>query len=149
VNAVERKVETRPQVDAGLRVTSHSAFNWTAHGHDLAVSNHNLFDGRSFAALVDEFARSVPSKKNASPVRDLQRWAEKVSYSHWSHQSNASLLRWVTTSSYKSAVLHAHAIWKYLFGEPVPTWYVWNQSERRYEFDGKAWTFWFDSLKKA
>jgi hypothetical protein len=146
--ANRQKLETRPQVDIGPRVTSPSALNWTAQGYDLALSNPQQFDGASFAVLVDAFAKAVPSSRNASLVRDLQRWAPNVRSSRWPHQSNASLLRWVTTSSYKSAVPHAHAIWKYLFGEPVPTWYVWNQGRRSYEFDHNAWTVWFESLNE-
>ncbi|MGB7759068.1 MAG: endonuclease NucS domain-containing protein [Bryobacteraceae bacterium] len=143
-----RRIGTRPQVDIGPRVTSHSALNWTAQGYDLVLSNPQQFDGATFAALVDAFAKAVPSGRNASLVRELQRWAPNVSCSRWLHQSNAPLLRWVTTSSYKSSVPHAHAIWKYLFGEPVPTWYVWNQSRRCYEFDHDAWTVWFESLNE-
>src|SRR5438067_901195 len=90
--------------------------------------NPQQFDGTRFAELVDDFVKAVPSKRNASLVCELRTWAIDVGHSSWSHQGNCSLLRWVTTSSYKAAVPHAEAIWGYLFGEPVPTWYVWNQS---------------------
>jgi hypothetical protein len=38
------------------------------------------------------------------------------------------------SSLYRSAVPTAMAVWNYLFGEPAPTWYVWNQSTGSYEF---------------
>lgn len=143
-----RKVASKPQVDIGPRVTTHPALHWTAQGYDLSLSNPQQFDGACFGALVDRFTKAVASGRNASLVRELQSWATNVRYSRWSHQSNASLLRWVTTSSYRAAVPHAYAIWKYLFGEPVPTWYVWNQSRRCYEFDSGAWAVWFESLNE-
>jgi hypothetical protein len=142
-------VESGLQLETGPMVNRPSGLTWTAHGYDLALSNPHQFDGSHFTLLVNDFAKAVPSGRNASLVRELQRWAANVRLSLWSRENNASLLRWVTTSSYRSAVPHAHAIWKYMFGEPVPTWYIWNQSRRCYEFDRDAWTVWSKSLNQT
>lgn len=141
-----RTMQSRAQVETGPRVTSASKLRWKAHGHDLALANPESFEPSLFSALVDAFEHAVPSRRNASLVDELKRWAANPTYSHWTHKNNASLLRWVTTSSYRSAVPDAQAIWKYLFGEPAPTWYVWNQSKRCYEFDHGAWKIWLESL---
>lgn len=144
----QRTIQTRTQVDTGSRVISHSPLRWKAYGYDLALANFQAFERLSFIPLVDAFHRAVPSKRNATLINDLNTWAANPSYSRWRQNSNASLLRWVTTSSYKSAVPHAMAIWKYLFGEPVPTWYVWDQSKRSYAFDQDDWRVWFESLNQ-
>jgi Endonuclease NucS len=147
--SLNRSVESKPPVETGPQVVRPSALSWTAHGYDLTLSNPQQFDASHFTLLVNDFAKAVPSGRNASLVRELQQWAANVRHSRWSHQSNASLLRWVTTSSYRSAVQYAHAIWKYMFGDPVPTWYIWNQSRRSYEFDRDAWAIWSKSLTRS
>jgi endonuclease NucS-like protein len=133
------------QVETGPVVTQHSPFRWKAYGYDLALQNAELFDKEQFGSLVDAFEHAVPSKRNASLINELRSWAANPSFSRWHHRSCASLLRWVTTSSYRVAVPHAQAVWKYLFGEPVPTWYVWRQA-KGYEFDEAAWRNWVQSL---
>ncbi|MDP9161438.1 MAG: endonuclease NucS [Acidobacteriota bacterium] len=139
------RVAREPQVSTGAKVTEKSPFLWSAHGHDLVLKNPELFSSASFATLIDNFERAVPSRRNGSLVDELRRWAGDPASSQWPHKSNASLLRWVTTSSYRAAVPHAYAIWKYLFGEPAPTWYIWRQS-KGYDFDPQAWKTWFESL---
>ena len=141
-----RVIRAGAQIETGPRVTSSSAMRWKAYGCDLALANPQSFEPSIFAGLVDVFERAVSSRKNASLVHALRTWAANPGYSRWSHKNNASLLRWVTTSSYKSAVPDAQRIWKYLFGEPAPTWYVWNHSKGSYEFDQAAWKVWFESL---
>jgi hypothetical protein len=133
------------KVPTGARVTLASAFRWKAFGNDLELENCKEFDADEFRKLVDAFQDAVPSKRNAGLVEDLKRFGGNPCSSHWLHSSNRSLLRWVTTSRYKAAVPFAFALWKYLFGEPVPTWYVWNQSTG-YAFDPGAWRVWFASL---
>jgi hypothetical protein len=135
------------QVPIGPQVALNSAFRWKAYGHDLALASSKDFDSTEFLRLVEAFQGSVPSKRNARLVDDLKKWSARPDLMHWSHRANASLLRWVTTGSYKTAVPHAFAIWKYLFGEPAPTWYVWHQ-DSGYEFDAGAWKIWFDSLNQ-
>jgi hypothetical protein len=133
------------QVHTGPTITRPSNFRWKAYGYDLALVNHEAFDPSTFGRLIDAFERAVPSRRNATIVEELRRWAANPKLAHWQHKSNASLLRWVTTSSYKSAVPHALAIWKYLFGEPAPAWYIWTQA-KGYEFYPEKWTTWFESM---
>jgi hypothetical protein len=135
------------RVPTGGQVTLASAFRWRAFGNDLALENCKEFDTDQFRKLVDAFQDAVPSKRNAGLVEDLKRFGGNPCSSHWLHSSNRSLVRWVTTSSYKAAVPFAFALWKYLFGEPAPTWYVWNQGTG-YAFDPEAWKVWFGSLNK-
>jgi hypothetical protein len=124
-------------------------FRWRASNYDLVLANPERFEASTFLGLVDAFEQAVPSGKNATLVRELKQWATNPRSSRWPHRSNAQLLRWVTTSSYKTAVPHSWAIWKYLFGEPTPTWYVWDQGKRAYAFDPQAWTVWFESLGRG
>jgi hypothetical protein len=137
-----------PQVPTGPKVTVPPVLRWLARGFDLVLENPRIFESAAFLSLVDAFEQSVPSGKNTSLVRELKQWAKSPS-SRWPEKSNNSLLRWVTTSSYKSAVPCAWDIWRHLFGEPAPTWYVWNQASRSYEFDHLAWKIWFESLNEA
>ena len=133
-------------VVTGPIVTAHSTFRWRARGFDLMLDNPADLDQQHFSALVDAFDHSVVSKKNAGVVSSLRQWAENAHGNALPFGTMASLLRWVTTSSFKAAVPCAEAVWRYLFGEPVPTWYVWNQGKRSYEFDAVAWRLWCDSL---
>ena len=110
------------------------------------AQNPEEFDGRAFDALVRSFEEAVPSRRNASLIAELRTWARDPKNGRWSHAANCSLLRWVTTTGWKTAVPHAEAIWTYLFGKPVPTWYVWRQSVKKYEFHPRAWAAWYESL---
>jgi hypothetical protein len=134
-------VGSEPRVPTASRVTTPSRLQWKAHGYDISLSNPEAFDSLLFTSLIDEFEQSVPSRRNSALVQDLRRWGVNPGSERWPHESNRSLLRWVTTNNYKAAVPHAHAIWKYLFGEPAPAWYVWSQG-RGYEFDSQAWRVW-------
>jgi hypothetical protein len=134
------------QVETGPIVYRHAKFRWKAYGYDLALENPQEFDRDSFDSLITGFEQAVPSRRNAALVAELRSWATHPKHSRWPHGSNCSLLRWVTTSGWKSAVPHAEAIWTYLFGQPVPTWYVWRQGNRKYDFDARAWTIWYESL---
>lgn len=136
------------QVTTGPIVTLPSKFRWKAYGNDLALQNHEDFDKAKFVTLIDSFEQAVPSRRNASLLAELRSWANDPRHSRWPHGSNCSLLRWVTTPSWKAAVPHAEAIWTYLFGQPVPTWYVWRQARKKYEFDARAWTTWSESLAR-
>lgn len=133
-------------VPTGEVVTHASKLRWRAYGMDLALENCAEFDPAEFRDLVSAFQEAVSSKRNARIVEDLMNFGANPCSSHWPHSSNSSLLRWVTTSSYKEAVPCAFSIWKYMFGEPAPTWYVWHQ--KRYIFDPEAWKVWFESLRK-
>lgn len=137
---------TSPQIETGPRVTIPSSFRWRAFGYDLHLLNPQSFDEAHFGTLIDQFERAVPSQRNAAVINELRRWSANPDSMRWPLKSNQSLLRWVTTSSYKSVVPHALALWKYLFGEPAPTWYVWTQS-RGYEFDADGWREWYESLQ--
>jgi hypothetical protein len=142
-------IRTAPsQVTTGPMVTFPSKFRWKAYGNDLALQNHEDFDKAKFVSLIDSFEQAVPSHRNASLLAELRSWADDPRNSRWPHGSNCSLLRWVTTSGWKDAVPHAEAIWTYLFGQPVPTWYVWRQGRKKYEFDARAWTAWYESLAR-
>jgi hypothetical protein len=141
-----RRIAAGTRIDTGPIVTSPSGLRWKAYGYDLSLMNPQSFNAAGFADLVTTFERAVPGHRNASLVAELARWAANPSYLRWPHKSNASLLRWVTTSSYRSAVPTAMAIWNYLFGEPAPTWHVWNQSAGCYEFKQDEWRVWFGSL---
>jgi hypothetical protein len=136
------------QVTTGPTVTLPSKFRWKAYGNDLAMQNHEDFDKAKFVSLIDSFEQAVPSRRNASLLAELRSWADDPRHSLWLHGSNCSLLRWVTTPSWKAAVPHAEAIWTYLFGQPAPTWYVWRQGHKKYEFDARAWTVWYESLAR-
>jgi hypothetical protein len=132
-------------VETGPRVTAPAPLRWKAIGRDLALLNLDGFDEKGFAALVDGFQESVPSGKNAHLVADLRNWSANPR-STWSLGSCSSLLRWVTTSGWKAAVPAAGSIWEYMFGRPAPTWYVWDQSRRKYDFDSQGWKVWYESL---
>lgn len=139
---------TAPQVETGPVVTKPSPLRWRAYGCDLALENPEVVDEKRFRELVDSFERAVPSRRNASLLQELRSWSADPRRSRWPHPANCSLLRWVTTSSYKAAVPHAEAIWAYLFGRPAPTWYVWRHSRKAYEFDQEGWQAWFNSLRR-
>ena len=132
-------------VETGPRVTKPCSLRWKQFGHDLVLQNLHAFDIQGFSKLVDAFEQSVPSGKNAHLISDLRHWLAQPQ-SKLALGSCSSLLRWVTTSGWKDAVPHAEAIWKYLFGEPSPTWYVWDQSRKKYSFDGEGWDQWYESL---
>lgn len=136
-------------ITSGATVNTPPIFHWRANNYDLVLTNPERFEVSTFLQLVDAFDQAVPSRKNGSLIRELKQWAEHPGKVPWRHKNNASLLRWVTTSSFRSAVPHAWAIWQYLFGEPAPTWYVWDQGKGAYEFDRQAWMRWFDSLKEG
>lgn len=139
---------TASQVTTGPTVSLPSKFRWKAYGNDLALQNHEEFDKAKFGSLIDSFEQAVPSRRNAALIAELRSWAADPRHSRWPHGSNCSLLRWVTTSGWKAAVPHAEAIWTYLFGQPVPTWYVWRQGSKKYEFDARAWAVWYESLSR-
>lgn len=138
----------RPNVSVatGPTVTVQPTLHWKARGFDLVLQNPADFDQHHFSALVDAFEHSVVSNKNAGVITSLRQWAEMPRATSLPSGTVNSLLRWVTTSSFKTAVPCAEAIWHYLFGKPVPTWYVWNQGRRSYEFDATGWQHWFESL---
>lgn len=146
--AIGSKRTTTPQVETGPSVTRPSSLKWKAHGLDLALENPEAFDSKRFSELVDAFDQAVPSRKNASLVQELRTWSVDPRRSNWPHAGNCSLLRWVTTSSYKAAVPYAEAIWAYLFGRPAPAWYVWQHSRKAYYFDQEGWRRWFSSLRQ-
>jgi hypothetical protein len=134
-----------PRVETGPRVNAPASIRWGASGRDLILRNPEAFDQRRFSQLVDAFEQSVPSGKNAHLIADLRNWAANPRL-RWPLGSCSSLLRWTTTSGWKEAVPHAEAIWTYLFGRPVPTWYVWDQGRRKYHLDSQGWSRWFESL---
>jgi len=135
-----------PQVETGPAVTAQSTLRWKAFGYDLKLLNPEAFDQTKFIAMVDTFEQVVRSRKNSSLVANLKTWASDSRSTHWPIGSCSSLLRWVTTSGWKTAVPAAESIWRYLFGQPAPNWYVWNQGRKKYEFNAEAWKAWYDSL---
>lgn len=141
-----RRNPAGPQVETGPAVTAQSTLRWMAVGYDLQLLNPGALDQTKFIALVDAFEQAVPSRRNASLVANLKIWATDSRSAHWPIGSCSSLLRWVTTSGWKTAVPAAESIWRYLFGQPAPTWYVWNQGRRKYEFNAEEWKVWYDSL---
>jgi hypothetical protein len=141
-------ISTASQVDTGPRVISHSELRWKAYGYDLALASPAAFERTKLDALIDAFGQAVASRKNATLIEELRSWAANPSHSRWMHKSNCSLLRWVTTSMYKSTVPHSLRVWTYMFGVPAPTWYVWDQSKRAYQFDAEGWRVWFESLNQ-
>ena len=132
-------------VEAGPCATMLASLRWKMVGRDLVLQNFDALDLSRLTALIDAFEQSVPSGKNARLVADLRTWSANPS-SHWPRGSCSSLLRWVTTSGWKAAVPAAEAIWEYMFGRPVPAWYVWDQSRRKYNFDQHGWKVWHESL---
>jgi len=142
-----KRRSSAPQVETGPIVRQPSGLLWRASGCDLILENEEAFDSERFRELVEAFEQSVRSRKNASLVGKLRTWSSSLGRLAWPHAANCSLLRWVTTSSFRAAVPHAEAIWVFLFGGPAPTWYVWNLSQRAYEFDPDGWSAWFKSLR--
>lgn len=132
-------------IPTGASVTFPSTCRWKALGFDLGLQNSDEFDTGSMDKLIDAFEEAVPSRKNAYLVADLRRWASNPR-STWPLGSCRVLLRWVTTSVWKTAVAPAGEIWSHLFGRPAPTWYVWNQGSKKYEFDADGWRQWYESL---
>jgi hypothetical protein len=137
------------QVAVGPVVTRPSKFRWKAYGYDLALLNPEDFDRSKFQGFTEFFEQAVPSRRNAAVVAELRAWAADLRHSRWPHGSNCSLLCWVTTTGWRSAVPHAQAIWTYMFGVPAPTWYVWRQAEKKYVFDTKGWAVWYESLSRS
>lgn len=133
----------------GSEVLFPSVLRWKAYGFDLMLTNCELFDSSHFSTLLDSFEAAVRSRQNVDLVADLRSWASSYYTLPWLHQSNALLLQWAMTDRYHSAVLQAHALWTYLFGSPVPAWYLWNQNERCYQFDPNRWQIWFNSLNRG
>jgi hypothetical protein len=140
---------TIAQISLGPTVMKPSRFRWKAYGYDLGLLNPEDFEKDKFIMLIESFKEAVPSRRNSALTTELKLWAGNPRHAHWPHDSNCSLLRWVTTSSYRSAVPHAHAIWTYLFGQPIPAWYRWLQREKKYQFDPKGWTAWYESLGRS
>lgn len=139
---------TTPQVATGPVVTVPSRLRWRTFGYDLTLEERQDLDRNRFDALVEAFERAVPSKRNASVVRELRAWAADPQRMRLAQGTYSSLLRWVITSGWKDAVPHAEAVWKYLFGEPAPTWRSWNKG-KGYRFDPEAWKVWFESLSRV
>jgi hypothetical protein len=143
---VEKTIRVRnAHVETGPRVSAPALMLWGTSGHDLILRNPEALEKGRFVQLVDAFEQSVPSGKNARLITDLRNWGTNPRL-HLPQGSCNSLLRWTITSGWKDAVPHAEAIWTYLFGRPVPTWYVWSQESRKYHLDGRGWSTWFESL---
>ena len=139
-------VEYAGQVKTGPTVLAAGPLKWKRHGYDLVLVNRDAFDEARFKSLVDAFEQAVPSRKNASLVADLRAWASGPQIP-WPPEVCRRLLRWVITgNTWKRAVPAAEAVWKSLFGEPVPTWAIWNSGLKRYEIDENAWEVWYESL---
>jgi hypothetical protein len=134
------------KLEIGPKVTSYSSFRWKQIKFNLSLENPEDFNQQRFLAFINAFEHAVPSKRNAKLVASLRLWAADPSHAAISQNSLQSLLRWVITSGWQTAVPHAEAIWVYLFGKPVPDWYQWNPEHRRYEFDAPAWGVWFASI---
>lgn len=147
--AIIRRTYNPSQVFTGPTVSTPPKFQWKATALDLSLANPQDFDRKRFEELVACFESSVKSKKNRSVVDELRIWASDPLHGQIAQKTYFSLLRWVTTSGWKYAVPHAEALWVYLFGSPAPTWYSWNQNERRYKFDQDGWRRWFDSLRST
>lgn len=146
-SGARRETVSPVTVPTGPVVTSHSDLRWRAIGHDLALENPESFDAKKFRDLVGAFASAVRSGKNRSLVHELNMWAENPRHARLTSGTVESLLRWtITGTTWKAAVPFAHDMWAFLFGTPVPTWKMWNDSERRYEFDSEGWRRWFLSL---
>jgi hypothetical protein len=137
------------QVLTGPTVTRPPRFQWKNIGFDLFLVNPQDLDRKHFEELVESFGSSVASKKNISLIRELRDWASDPPHGRLAQGTYFSLLRWVTTSRWKYAVPHAQALWEYLFGTPAPSWYKWDQNERRYLFDSDGWKVWFESLRNS
>lgn len=137
------------QVAMGPTVKMPSCFRWRNIGFDLKLDNPQDLDRHRFVQLVNSFESSVTSAKNAKLVRKLGEWASDPIHNQLSKYVCRRLLRWVTSSRWQHAVPHAEAVWVYLFGSPVPSWYTWNQAEKTYHFDSDAWKVWFDSLRDS
>jgi len=136
-------------VATGPVATRPSKFRWKAYGNNLSLLNSEDFEKSKFDGLIESFQDAVPSRKNAALLAELRAWAADLRHSRWPHSSNCSLLRWVTTSGHRSAIPHACAIWIYLFGQPVPSWYRWLRVDKKYQFDPQGWTTWYESLGRS
>jgi hypothetical protein len=137
------------QVNVGPTVVAPASFKWKNVGFDLLIENPEDFNRGRFEALVQAFENSIQSAKNATLVKKLKEWAIDPAHIRFSKYICFRLLRWVNTTSWQYAVPHAEAIWIYLFGTPVPTWYHWDNNQKKYQFDPQAWNIWFDSLKNS
>lgn len=144
--AVPRQIRNNTHVETGPEVRIPPAFEWRAVGLALRMEDAKLFDSSKFKSMVDDFEVAVPSRRNASLVSNLRSWAADPSTAQIEQGTYCSLLRWVTTSGWKAAVPYAETIWKYLFGFPAPTWYVWDQGKKAYQFDLAGWRTWLASL---
>jgi Endonuclease NucS len=144
-----RRTFNPAQVFTGPMVTTPPRFQWKNIAFDLALGNPQDLDRQRFDQLVSSFETSARSRKNAVLSRELREWASDPANAWLGKDTYFSLLRWVTTSGWKYTVPHAEALWIYLFGAPAPTWYKWNQSDRKYQFDSDAWKTWFDSLRSS
>jgi hypothetical protein len=133
----------RTQVETGPVVTAPSPLRWSIRGYDLVLVNRDAFDAQKFVVLIDAFEEAVPSRRNARVAASLRRWALDTRLALPLSECQ-SLLRWVITSGWKSAVPAAEAVWTYLFGLPAPTWQSWSGS--KYEFDAAGWKRWYASL---
>lgn len=140
------RAERRSKPEIGPEVISHSSFRWKQSKFNLSLENPEDFDRQHFSRLIDAFEQAVPSKTNVMLVASLRQWAAAPGYAAIPRNSLQSLLRWVITSGWQIAVPYAETIWVYLFGKPIPDWYKWNQTRRRYEFDAPAWKVWFASI---
>ncbi|HEY2496816.1 MAG TPA: endonuclease NucS domain-containing protein [Candidatus Angelobacter sp.] len=136
-------------VGVGPTVSAPPSFKWKNVGFDLILDNPQDFDRNRFTELIKSFEISVPSAKNSRLVEKLIEWGSNPVNNRFTKYICFRLLRWVTTSGWQQAVPHAEAIWIYLFGSPVPTWYRWNRSTKTYLFDTNAWKVWFDSLRNS
>jgi hypothetical protein len=146
---VVRRTFNPNQIAVGPTVSAPPSFKWKNAGFDLVVENPQDLDRNRFTELIKSFAISVPSSKNSTLVKKLIEWGSDPANNRLSKYTCFRLLRWVSTSGWQQAVPHAEAIWVYLFGSPVPTWYRWDQSSKAYRFDPEAWRVWFDSLRNS
>jgi hypothetical protein len=146
---VTKRAFNPTQVVTGPAVSAPPSFKWKNVGFDLVVENPQDLDRNHFRELVKSFEISVPSAKNSTLVKKLVEWNADPVNNRLSKFTCFRLLRWVTTSGWQQAVPHAEAIWIYLFGSPVPTWYRWDQSAKTYQFDPDEWKVWFDSLRNS
>ena len=132
------------RVETGPTVAVPSPLRWASRGYDLVLVNREALDHTQFASLIQSFEDAVPSCRNARVIASLREWEAGNAGSALALSECQSLLRWVTTSGWKSAVPAAEAIWSHLFGRPAPTWQTW--AGRRYEFDAGGWKRWYESL---
>jgi hypothetical protein len=136
----------RPIIETGPRVTSRSVLRWQAEGYDLELTNPEVFDSAAFTSLIDAFEQTASTGGNTEFLFVLKTWAASPRSARVLRETCCSLLRWISTADEKPAPEQALAIWKFLFGQPVPTWCVWDPNSAEYRVDPTDWLVWYQSL---